>query len=191
MAQDDRITVAVVGTAGRGEDAAKITSKLYDRIVERTENVIQKEWGLKWNNVHLISGGSAVADHAAVTLYLKYPEAQLTLEFPCQFWDGRFIESGNGYGASNPGRTLSYYHSNFSKVIGRSSILEISKAIEQGAHTATSKGFFDRNDRVSKSSRMIAFTFGEGSIPKDGGTKYTWDRCHASVKLHVPLSELQ
>ncbi|SNW61929.1 Hypothetical protein ORPV_25, partial [Orpheovirus IHUMI-LCC2] len=51
------------------------------------------------------------------------------------------------------------------------------------------KGFHNRNNQVSKTSYMIALTWGDGQEPKDGGTASTWKLCNGN-KIHLPLSQV-
>jgi hypothetical protein len=189
----ERVRIAIIGTAGRKEDAAKITKELFQNMVNKAEDIITKEWNFSWEQVDLLSGGAAVSDHVAVILYLKHVQdgTQLTLELPCDFDDGRFIDTGRYDYISNPGRTSNYYHDKFSKIMQGSSLLQIQTALDIGASSTISQGFFDRNTKVAKkSTHIIAFTFGDGKVPKDGGTKFTWDCAKNIVKKHVPLSDL-
>lgn len=101
-------------------------------------------------------------------------------------FDGEFGTSG---GAAN------YYHSTFSKTIGRKTMVEIQSAIDKGATVTTQPtaagyaAMSKRNKLVAdQCDHMIAFTFGMGDIPTDGGTKMTWDMAGASKnRQHVPL----
>ena len=48
--------------------------------------------------------------------------------------------------------------------------------------------FAARNRKVANTcTHMVAFTFGEGDVPADGGTKMTWDMAADKLRIHVPL----
>jgi hypothetical protein len=51
--------VAIIGTAGRKDDAIKITKDLWLKMMAKAEEHIEKTLGFKWENVHMISGGAA------------------------------------------------------------------------------------------------------------------------------------
>lgn len=53
------------------------------------------------------------------------------------------------------------------------------------------KAFFVRNDMVAaEATACLAYTWGPGAEPADGGTNHTWSRIQGR-KLHIPLSSLQ
>ena len=60
-----------------------------------------------------------------------------------------------------------------------------------GVESYTYKGFHARNLIVADVDFLLAFTFGPGASPKDGGTAHTWRNSKAALKLHVPLVELE
>lgn len=210
--------LAIIGTAGRGSDAAKISRDLYDAMHERVV-ATAAEWGV----VHAISGGAAVADHLAVRGYLDGVFDSLTLYLPAEFKGGRFVP--NPRIQFNPGLTLTRYHEAFSRVCDIDSISEIATAIEKGAAVESYPGFQRRNLEVAAScSHMLAFTFGspntEVNTPRDneasgrpeaqdfkseapgfsdhsiaglrdGGTAHTWRSCwKAEIKRHVHLGTM-
>jgi hypothetical protein len=49
--------VAIIGTAGR--KGPPLTAQLYERMHTEVERVITEVWGLKWDEVDLVSGGAA------------------------------------------------------------------------------------------------------------------------------------
>ena len=102
---------------------------------------------------------------------------------------GRF-EQGNG--SKDPGRVSNYHHDRFSAKMpgGRNTRLGILEAVSRGATIDVIPGFFQRNIPVSGSDAVIAYTWGDGAVPKDGGTKHTWDLAQTSHKTHIPLSSL-
>ena len=175
-------TVAIIGTAGR-DKKIDMTKATWEFMCEQTRQLVKP-------TDHLVSGGAAWADHLVVWAYLEGLCESLTLHLPAVLngdaYDGDFGTSG---GAAN------YYHKLFSKVIGRNTIGEVQAAIDKGAtvtNQATAAGYVamaKRNKLVAdQCDHMIAFTFGMGDIPADGGTKMTWDMAGANKhRQHVPL----
>jgi|SRR6185369_13539530 len=174
--------LSIVGSAGRQEDASKLSRQLFDDMVSRTSHVIQ-DWKLDPAHVVLVSGGSAFADHVAVRLFLAGKFASLELHLPCE-WDSkkqRFNESDPA------GHTLNQLHMAFSKAVGLDSLSDLAKAHAAGAKFIAWPGFHARNTQVAKSSNLIAFTFASGKQPKSGsGTLDTWNKC-VGRKIHCPL----
>lgn len=164
-------TVGIIGTAGRRSDASKLSEASFEKMCDIASSIIGDR------KVHLISGGAPWADHVAVCLYLYSKlKHDLTIEFPCDFIDGKYVE-GQIYDGYDTGKTSNHYHREFYKKTSIDSISELQQAIEQGAVQHSSKGFFDRNNKVAKADIMIAFTFGNGPKLKDGGTAHT-ARCY-------------
>lgn len=192
--------LAVIGTAGRGTDAAKLSRPLYDAMYDRTLSAM-REWGVR----DLVSGGAAWADHLAVRAFLKGEAETLRLFLPARFADGRF--SGPPADAA---RTANHYHAEFSRILGIDTLSQIEEAIRRGAVVSFHAGFKTRNLEVAAvASRVLAFTFGAGREPavavetdeafgsaldaglKDGGTAHTWAQSwRADAKLHVDLGWL-
>lgn len=197
--------VAIIGTAGRRDDAAKLSAALYDRMYASTLEAIS-DWSVKG----AVSGLAAYADHLAVRAYLDGRIEQLDLRAPAH-WDAatmRFIP--NPGIQFNPGRTLNGYHEAFGRVVGIDPFREIADAFEKGATLTVAEGFHRRNKDVAEvATHMLAFTFGNDEPPrdikpddsafrshteaglKDGGTADTWRsawRC--DVKRHVSLAWL-
>jgi hypothetical protein len=139
---------------------------------------------------HLVSGGAAWADHLAVELYLRGHATALTLHLPAPISAiGRgFITLGQDSGSA-----ANYYHERFSKVVGHDTFLQLLKAIQQGASVTAElagngyKGMFARNKRVADVEAMVAYTFGPGDVPADGGTLDTWNQSRAVTKIHRSL----
>lgn len=190
--------IAIIGTAGRKEDGAKLNKDVYTKMVRdaeqqlitlQEEHVRDKPNGYQYN-LDLVSGGSAWADHIAVSLYLMDLADSLTLYFPCGWHQGSFegIEITRN---NQTARTANYYHSLFSKKMGKNTLLGIQRAIDKGAtYHEISGGFFARNLLVGKVDVLLAYTFGEGEVPKPGGTKHTWDNSVAGVKIHRSIGDL-
>jgi hypothetical protein len=175
-------TVAIIGTAGRSQVPTLLE---WNNMLKDAESRIT-------SNDTLISGGAAFADHIAVKLFLEGKVAGLKLRLPAKIKDGKFV---GAYGTA--GRTANYYHAPFSKLLGVDTIAEIEQAIKKGAEvtyeTETSnKAMFIRNEKVAKESNaMIAYTYGEGNEPADGGTKDTWNKSKYLDKTHISINKIK
>ena len=194
--------VAVIGTAGRKDDAARLKVDSFDRMYDFACGTIA-EWGVR----EAVSGGAAWADHVAVRLFLDGKVERLRLHFPAVFAGGRFQMNQDG-------EIANHYHRKFTAARGFDSLAEIAEAVAKGADVTVSRGFFARNAIVAReATHMLAFTFGQPSqdapdgVPyadflpsdagfkqseagglRDGGTAHTWQRCRgAEVKRHVDL----
>lgn len=195
---EEYVSVAIIGSAGRNDEIQMVTKERYEAMILEAENIIVEQWGLDWNHVHLFSGGAANADHVAVDLYLKHKptsEIKLTLELPCKFHHGQYFSiEGDRNWKTNPGGISNFYHRRFSKKIGNDedySLSQIQTAFDTGAVLHFSKGFFDRNCKVAKSEKMIAYTFNK-TAPKTGGTGHTWNhsKLPSKDKKHVCILDL-
>jgi hypothetical protein len=160
-------SVGIIGTAGRGSDARKLSKWMYDKMYTTVSDIIGRRY------VDLVSGGAAWADHLAVKQFLfSAMNPGLTLELPTFFRNGQYDEV-NIYNGFNVGSISNHYHRKFSTVVGCDSLREIQLAIDNGARVEIGKGFFDRNLKIAKADIMIAFTFGDKEKLKDGGTAHT------------------
>lgn len=175
--------VAIIGTAGR-DKSKNMSIGLWNWMVEDVMSRIRK-------GAHVVSGGAAWADHLAVELFLRGHAGELTLHLPAPIKDGWF--QGPYKSAAS---AANFYHAQFSTVIGRHSIGEIVDASKHelchGTVQPIGAGYgamFQRNALVAECEQMLAYTFGQGDVPADGGTKDTWDKCRG-MKLHVPLINL-
>lgn len=197
--------IAIIGTAGRRDDAARLSREIYDRMYACTLEAIEE-----WGTAEAVSGLAAYADHLAVRAFLDGKLEALDLRAPAH-WDvagKRFVP--NPAIQFNPGRTLNSYHQAFGRVVGIDPFDEIARAFEMGATLTVAEGFHRRNKDVADlATHMLAFTFGDDVAPvdvapddpgfrssgeaglKDGGTADTWRsawRCDA--KRHVSLTWL-
>ena len=68
---DSPIHVAIIGTAGRYDDASRMNGELYERMVSFVTAVQSDVWRLANKRVVLVSGGAPWADHVALTLFLR------------------------------------------------------------------------------------------------------------------------
>ena len=173
--------IAVIGTAGR-DKSIKMLPRHWGQMAEVIFNEVKAE------DV-LVSGGAAWADHVAVWAYLNDYVKGLILHLPAPFNGTHF---DGGYGTS--GGACNYYHGLFSDLMGFNSRMHIQAAIEKGAITTSQPiaagygAMAVRNKAVARDcTHMIAFTFGEGDVPADGGTKITWDMAATKQRIHVPI----
>jgi hypothetical protein len=115
----------------------------------------------------------------------------LILHLPAPFVDGKFQgERESAASAAN------YYHDLFRRNTGVNGFADLAAAIAKGAKVTeqpAAKGYgamFVRNALVAKhADTVVAYTFGEGDTPADGGTKDTWVQVKGN-RLHVPLLSL-
>ncbi len=203
---DSAPTLAIIGTAGRQDDAAKLAElgacfyqAMLSKVVEASDD---------WKVMHGVSGGAAYADHLAVSAYLDGRLTSLTLYVPAEFTMKGFTP--NPQVQFNPGATLNRYHQAFSRVVGFDSIAQLQMAIDKGAKIVVQPGFKNRNLLVARdATHLIAFTFGDDAPPvdltpdmdgfgssdaaglKDGGTAHTFREAYRCVvKRHVSLAWL-
>ena len=162
--------IAVIGTAGRKGSHRQLDSRIVDRMVETVLSHCDE-------NTTIVTGGAAWADHAGVLAALKN-SLSLELYLP-DYWDSekkKFHDTGENNWQRNPGGTANHFHVLQMRQTGKRSLSELDEAIQRDAtKTEVHFGFFARNLKVAENADMvIAFTFGEGDEPADGGTKHTW-----------------
>lgn len=181
--------VAVIGTAGRDKHKP-YSLDLWLGMLEDAYKRFPHD-----KEYTLVSGGAAWADHLAVQLFLTLPNVTgLKLYLPSAFSKEtrRFIgPQGSCASAAN------YYHEKFRGITGIESMREISHVHRmEGVHIACEPvapglgGFFARNKKVALAAdAVLAYTWGIGKEPADGGTKNTWDQV-VGRKVHVSLDNL-
>lgn len=175
--------IAVIGTAGR-DKTRPMTDKHWDFMCETIAAEVKPE-------DTLVSGGAAWADHVAIWAYGTGLVKNLILHLPAPF----FPENRFQGPSMSAGQTCNHYHKLFSETMGFDSMGHISQAIRQERCHWTLEpvgpgygAFAARNRKVANTcSHMVAFTFGEGGVPADGGTKMTWDMAADKLRIHVPL----
>lgn len=175
-------TIAIIGTAGRDKQHP-MNRKHWEYMCHQVSEHIRFE-------DHLVSGGAAWADHVAVWAYRNGLCDNLTLHLPAPFNGQAYA---GGYGTS--GGAANYYHGLFSRMLGIDSLWEIQDALRGGAqctHQPEARGYAamaNRNRLVAEQSdTMLAFTFGSGPVPADGGTRITWDMARPGTqKQHFTL----
>lgn len=212
--------MAIIGSAGRRDDAARMNSTIYAAMVKHAEDMV-----IRRQVDCLVSGGAAFSDHVAVTLFLNKKVKSLILFMPALFKDGEYV-ARNGV-KNNDAITANKYHRNFSKKCSLDSLADIDKAINKGATVEFLDGYKQRNLEVAAiANNILAYTFGnsvssefgrDGGASlgdkdqlefssnhdesgftsariaglKPGGTEHTWNEAwKAEWKRHVNLNEL-
>ncbi len=163
--------LGIIGTAGRKPDGDKITEKVW----KESKNVFWF-WFQKLRQTYpidtVVSGGAAFYDSFAPSIYLAGHVPNCNLHLPAPF----DMEFGAFYETSKTGEISNYYHKKFA-AFGINGLKDLKLAIEKGANAKYYDGFFVRNNIVaSESDILIAFTFGDGPVLKDGGTAHTMSR---------------
>lgn len=180
--------LGIIGTAGRGEDGAKITEPVW-RQMKIIAGKFIKERDIK----HLVSGGAAVSDHIAVQAFNANFVERLTLYLPAKFDS---IEEMFDVSSDPSATTANFWHQKFKFRLGIDSLSEINRAIHKGAEVIVEKGFLPRNKLVaSNSDFLLAYTFGSGNKLADGGTNHCMKNFllakPKTVAFHVDLNDMQ
>lgn len=175
------VRIGIIGTAGRKDDGGRLTDRAFGLMLNEARRVLAD-----LPRPHLgVSGGAAWADHVAVTLFLYGEIDHLTLHLPAP------LRRLGGFDESHAdGRIANHYHRAFSAEIRHDTLGDLADAFARGATATVSDGFHQRNLLVGRCDFLLAFTFGDGATPKDGGTRHAWDRSVAPRKVHVPLRDL-
>lgn len=178
--------IAIIGTAGR-DKTKPMTLALWGWMCKDALERIPK-------GAHLVSGGAAWADHLAVNLFLNGHASALTLHLPAPLDDSACFVGPHSSAAS----AANYYHDRFSNVIGLDTRWELLQATQMaqchGGEEPAAPGYgamFARNRKVAAdATHMLAYTFADGDVPADGGTKHTWDM-FTGTKTHISLPILR
>lgn len=194
------VRVGIIGTAGRKEAAAHLNHAVYVRMLEDARRRIQ-EIQPNPELVELVSGGAAWADHLAVVLFLHGVAGHLRLFLPTVLRaDGTYLERGGNW-RENPGSTANYYHRQFTAKIcsaypgnGWTSHGDLA-AVQgrSGAAFEVGDGFLARNQMLARyvgTGHLLAYTFGLGDCPIDGGTQHTWQTAVLADRQHISISRL-
>lgn len=194
---DERIIISIIGTASSKNVTTNeilLNKSTWDLMCQKAEQYVEEKSQSDWSKVSLVSGGAAWSDHLAIHLHLKHNESKLTLHFPCK-WDKektQYLDNGFYHWSKNPGKTANTYHKQFGKKIGENTLQQIQLALSNGATCIdTYAGFHDRNKAVGQCQYMLAFSFGEGESPTDGGTSHTWKLSKCISKLHCSIPKLR
>ena len=195
--------IAIIGSAGRQDDASRIDGELYKKMTLHAEKIVFER-----NIRQAISGGAALSDHVAVSLYLNDKVDFLTLFMPAIFYEGKYVAKKGV--EKNTALTANAHHKGFHERCGVDGLQEITEAIKKGAKVEFFNAFKRRNLEVAAIAKnVLAFTFGKAptcvfsrcdrgfSSAKDaglknGGTAHTWDQAwKADWKNHVNLSDFE
>lgn len=183
--------VAIIGTAGRtGRD--RLSLPLYTAVYHHVAAQVGA------GPAALRSGGAPWMDHLAVKLFFgRYGAGvptTLDLFLPCP-WDAgrqRFHDTGERDWRVNPGGTLNYYHRLFGGMLRFDPLAELDHARKMpGVTFHVVPGFHNRNAEIVRhAERVLAYTWGTGAEPADGGTKHAWDMTPpTAAKVHYPLDQ--
>lgn len=186
--------LAVIGTAGR-DAKAPMSADLWRAMVADVRTRVRAD------DV-LVSGGAAWADHLAVHAFLQGWVARLELYLPAPM-------VCNDYNANAPffagpqrssGNAANYYHLRFRAVAGVASLSELGGLVREMPSgfawdaQPVEPGYaamYRRNALVaSRCTDLLAYTFGPGDQPADGGTAHTWRLASHARRVHVPLGLL-
>lgn len=195
-------SLAIIGSAGQKTDADQLFPELYAEMCDIAERMVA-EFEIEEG----VSGGAAVGDHVAVTMFLNDILPKLKLYLPAHFLGGAFVS--NGRHRPDPAPTANKLHEAFRESCNVDSLAQIAEAIKKGASVEVFHGFKRRNLEVAaRPTHMLAYTFGSkptADFPpdspgflsasaaglKDGGTAHTWGECwKAELKRHVNLQDL-
>jgi hypothetical protein len=146
--------LAIIGTAGRKDDAAKLSKIHWQRMLDAARCIIRKE-----KTTSIISGGAAWADHIAVEIGIK-DKVKTKIWLP-----------ENGRDLS----TLHGYHGKFSSAREKDTWKELNDCFKLKHFNIQSfGGFKDRNSKVADEADLfLAMTFGDKDQVKEGGTADT------------------
>lgn len=176
------ITLAIIGTAGRMDEYKRLSKDSFKAMCIVAEALIKQLEESNYPVSHIVSGGSAWADHVAVKMFLDKTVEHLRLFIPCDFDNGSFADNEESRKYNYPAKTLNQLHTQFSRSTSINSLTEIQLAKGEGAEILPCKGgFYGRNAMVAKSDILLAMTFGVGNMVKEGGTADTVRRYLARV----------
>lgn len=196
--------VSIIGSAGRQEDAHKMSMATYMNAIKKIRFQIEREWKLQdIGTVHLQSGGASFCDHLAVTLFLTlrtlYPK--LILHLPAYLCDT------NGFSQNGIGSHCNKLHREFCKAMKWNEFKSLNElsSLKTNADTMIympqenshpdKSAYFIRNRDVAKCNYMIALTFDSTNPlePKSkSGTANTWKQasCPKENKAHFDLANM-
>jgi hypothetical protein len=164
--------LGIIGTAGRKEDSFLLSKEVFRVMYQTAYDLIHKH-----QICECVSGGAAWADAVATRLFVNDSIPALTLHLPTKFEIKK-----SAFEETDCGRICNYYHRKFTNSIsttipGFNSLNDIAKAVGKGATVSVGHGFHARNTSVATDSDyLLAMTYGEKELLKDGGTKDTMSK---------------
>jgi hypothetical protein len=188
--------IGICGSSGRN---VALTKEQYITAYNRVEGVIQG-FNVPWEDITLVSGGSAWMDHIAVSLFKKHPSSKLVIHFPCSvIW---IMDDGADQRGSLAGSQCAYrlreLHDEFTKKTGRDTLTGLFTAIKHpNASYTSSVDFLSRNLKVGDVDILIAVTTGYDHTssseekhtrfmdPKSTGTAHCWKNSTAPIRIHL------
>lgn len=179
------IRLAIVGTAGRNPlDKKKLSKTHMEFMTDNVRCYIEHVLETTPNNIILVSGGSAWADHIAVQLYLTGEFGGLELYLP-----SRFDPKQKKYINTHEGRTLNQLHSECKEKTGMDVFEELTRVVSRKAtKIVIQRGFLPRNTLIAKNcDHLLAFTFSP-DIPVIGGTFDTWTKTKHQNRTNIDLT---
>jgi hypothetical protein len=181
-----QVKLAIVGTSGRDkDDANKLEKKHMEWMKSMVECYISEILKINKDQVILVSGGSAWADHVAVQLYRDGGFAGLELYIPSGF-NTKLHQYMNTY----EGRLLNALHKQCQDKTGYPIFEELTSvnSKKKGVSIVIHRHFKPRNTLIAKNcDHIIAFTFNK-TEPMGGGTLDTWNKVSHTNKIHFDLS---
>jgi uncharacterized protein YeaO (DUF488 family) len=186
------MSLAIIGTAGRKEDAPRMSRQLFEDVYELLPDLIR--WA---NTTHVILGGAAWMDHLGLWALLTELEgvnsATFHLNSPIMesglFVPYRFKENGEKVWVADKKHcdAANFHHAQFSvamwgkgnEMVSRLQIVEaimMNKSRSRWVEVCSWNNFWDRNTHVAEAEYVAACTFNTGDVPKDGGTLDTWKK---------------
>lgn len=181
------IKLGIVGTSGRNPlDKKKLVKEHMEYMAENVYCYIEHVIKTKPNNIILVSGGSAWADHIAVQLYLTGEFAGLELYLP-----SRFDPKQKKYINTHEGRTLNQLHAECKEKTGIDVFEDLTRAVTKKAtKIVIQRGFLPRNTLIAKNSdHLITFTFSPND-PVEGGTFDTWKKTKHDNRTNFDLANM-
>ena len=178
------IKLAIIGTSGRNpQDGAKLLNFHMQWMAENVLCYIEHILKTTTDNIILVSGGSAWADHVAVQLYLEYNFGGLELYLPTNF---DIIQKK--YADTYEGLMLNILHMQCKEKIHVDVLNELAEAIsKKTTKVIVKKGVFQKNSLISKNcDHLICFIFGQ--TISGGGSYDTWKKTKHQNKTLLDLS---
>lgn len=191
--------LAIIGTAGRDKTMPH-TIQLWAAMcnhLARTLGTIREELP-RGETITAVSGGAAWADHLAIWAWHQGLLEGLTVHLPAPWARGKGFYDAR----ARCGSVSNYHHGRFSQIIQQNTLAQIEEAamhpdtlFTEAPATNDLSQFFVRNSMVVEEltgphDAMLAYTWGRGNVPADGGTNDTWNKFRSQRKLHIPLFSL-